>query len=61
MKKIISYKSGERYYMNGMTLGIHGGEISKEYDLTKATSGELEQLKINPYNDSLLSQIEKRH
>ena len=60
MKKLRIYKTGERYFMDGMGLALHNGELLTEYDLQKATPEELKEIKRNPHNDSLLEEIHKR-
>lgn len=61
MRRILKiYKTGERYLLDGMILGIHGGEVIKEYDLDKATEKEFEEIRKNLHNDLLLEEIAKR-
>lgn len=61
MKRLIIYKSGERYIMDGMSLTLHSGVIDQEIDLEKATPLETTQLTMNPYDDLLLDEIKKRN
>ena len=60
MKKLVIYKTGERFFMDGMILGLHSGVVDREYDLDQATDDEIEQLKKNPHDDKLLQKFEKK-
>lgn len=60
MRRLRIYPNGERAIMDGMEVGIHGLTPVTEYDLTHATDVEMESLKKNPHQDSLLEEIKKR-
>lgn len=43
-----------------MVLPYSPHQIKQQIELSKATASEIEQLKNNPYNDSLLAEISAR-
>lgn len=60
MKKLIVYKDGSQFYMDGVTIGLHGGVIDKEIDLTHATDEEKKSIEENPHDDALIAKIKAR-
>jgi hypothetical protein len=61
MRKIVVYENGERMMQEAaISLGIHGGVIAYEIDLDGASPEEVETLRLNPYDDTLIESIRDR-
>lgn len=59
--KLIIYENGDRVVWNGRAeIHYHQTKIVEEHDITHATFDEIESLKKNPHQDSLLEEILKR-
>ena len=61
MIKISIYESGERYVVDdAIGMGIWGGNVVEEIDMSNATETELQELRIDPYNNGLIDEIRNR-
>ena len=60
-KTLTIYTTGQIYVSEGNArMGIVGGQIDKEIDITMATPDEVTVLLSNPNNTQLIEEISKR-